>query len=206
MCKTSMASGLLVSLLIGAATASYAADGRAGAWHQAAQGAPALKVCKKLVQQNPNSPIANNDLGWAYRQNGDQAMSEKYLREAIRLDGKMSQAHSNLSVVLADKGALDEALSEAQNALSIDPKNPIYKVVLGNALAKKGSRKEAIQQYREAVQLKPDYENALYNLGRVLADDGQVGDAKLALADALQLDPKDDRVVALLDKLSPQAK
>jgi tetratricopeptide (TPR) repeat protein len=204
MIRTIIATGL--TLCIGAAAPVNASEGRAGSWRQASQGAPSLKVCKKLVEKNPQSAIANNDLGWAYRQNGDNLQAEKYLRVAIKLDPQMAQGHSNLSVVLADKGEVEEAQKEAAQAVAIDSSNPIYKVVLGSALAKKGDRKMAIEQYRQAIKLKPDYENALYNLGRVLNDDGQVHEAKFVLSDALNLDPKDDRVVELLDKLTKEGR
>jgi Flp pilus assembly protein TadD len=185
-----------------AASAGGGKDGRAGSWRNSAQGAPEIKTCLKLVEKNPQDAVANNDLGWAYRQNGDLAKAEKYLREAVKLNPQMAQAHSNLSVVLLDGGNAADAQKEAAQATTIDASNPIYRVVLGNALAKAGDRKAAIEQYRTAIKLKPDYENALYNLGRVLNDDGQRNDAKMELSQALLYDPKDDRVVKLLDELS----
>ena len=188
-----------------AASASGDKDGRAGSWRNSTQGAPDLKACLKIVEKKPQDAVANNDLGWAYRQNGDLAKAEKYLREAVKLNPKLAQAHSNLSVVLLDGGNAAEAQKEAAQATAIDANSPIYRVVLGNALAKAGDRKAAIEQYRTAVKLKPDYENALYNLGRVLNDDGQRNDAKLELSEALLYDPKDDRVVKLLDELSGDA-
>lgn len=191
-----------IAIALGTAGGAFASEGRDGRWHSATQGAPSLKVCKKLVASNPQSAIANNDLGWAYRQNGNLAEAEKYLRAALKLDATIAAAHSNLSVVLLDKNAVPEAKAEAQAAVQLDGNNPIYRVVYGNALAKLDDRKGAIEQYRQAVKLKPDYENALYNLGRTLAQDGQVHEAKFVLADALKLDPKDDRVVVALDEIT----
>lgn len=199
--KTTMC--LFIGLLLSSTVAVGAKDeGRSGSWKSSTQGAPSLKVAKKLVEKNPKDAIANNDLGWAYRQNGDAAQAETYLREAVKLNPKMGQAHSNLSVVLFDANKLDEAQTEAAQAVAIDPNNAIYKVVLGNALAKKGDRKAALEQYRSAVQLRPDYENAQYNLGRVLLDDGQANEGKLVLVDALKLDPNDERVLKLLDQFA----
>jgi protein O-GlcNAc transferase len=141
-------------------------------------------------------------LGWAHRQNGNAVEAEKYLRKAIELNPKLAEAHSNLSVVLADAGKGEEAKTEAAQAVAIAPENAIFRVVLGNALAKVGDRKAAIEQYQAAIKQKPDYENALYNLGRVLKEDGQISEAKLALSDALKYDPKDDRVLMLLDDMT----
>lgn len=192
-----------LSILNGIAQAAPdTAGGRAGSWRTATQGSPSLKIARKAVEKNPQDAVANNDLGWAYRQHGDLTQAEAYLRQAIKIDAKLAQAHSNLSVVLLDQNKADEAKTEAAQAVAIDSQNPIYRAVLGNALAKAGDRKEAIEQYRTAIKLKPDYENALYNLGRVLKEDGQVNEAKLVLADALKYDAKDDRVLLLLDDMS----
>ena len=175
--------------------------GRAGNWRSGVQGAPSLEAAQKKAKENPNDAEAQNDLGWAMRQNGDVKGAEEHLRESIRLNGALPYSHSNLSVVLLDTGRAAEALAEAKRAVELDAKAPIYHVVLGNSLSANADRKGAIDQYREAIRLRPDYENALYNLGRVLNEDGQTNDAKLALSQALELDPKDDRVLKLLDQI-----
>jgi Flp pilus assembly protein TadD len=199
MAMVSLAVSLLSSLPV---SASPDGAGRAGFWKNAAQGSPSLKVCEKAVEKNPQDAIANNDLGWAYRQSGNADKAQQYLRAAIKLNAKLSQAHSNLSVVLLDQGKTDEAISEAREAVAIDANNAIFHVVLGNALEKKNDTKGAIEEYRTAVKLKADYENALYHLGQALLTNGDKTEAKAVLSQALGLDAKDDRVVALLDKLT----
>ncbi len=176
--------------------------GRQGAWHNAAQGSPSLADCERKVKASPQDASANNDLGWAYRQHGDLAQAEHYLRAAIKLKPDLPQAHSNLSVVLFDRGAFAEATAEARKAVDLDGKNPVYRVVLGNALSSGGNLKAAIQEYRTAVELKSDYENALYNLGRTLAQNGQTSEAKIILSQALRYDATDSRVLELLDHLA----
>ncbi len=206
--KKFVAAGIVCALSIMNGIAQAApknADGRAGSWRSAAQGAPSLKAAKSAVEKHPQDAIANNDLGWAYRQNGDLVQAETCLRVAIKADPKLGEAHSNLSVVLVDLKKFDEAKTEAAQAVTLDGNNPIYRAVLGNALSKAGDRKEAIEQYRTAIKLKPDYENAHYNLGRVLKEDGQINEAKLVLVDALKLDAKDDRVLTLLDDMTGDA-
>lgn len=179
-------------------------EGRSSSWRKADQGAPSLAKAQAAVEKNPQDASANNDLGWAYRQNNDPDKAEQYLREAIKLKADMPQAHSNLSVVLYDKGNFAEATNEATRAVELDGASPIYHVVLGNALSKSGQLKAAIEQYQAAIKLKPDYENALYNLGRVQLEAGNANDAKFTLSEALKYDPNDDRVLKLLEKIMPQ--
>lgn len=191
-------------LLVTAAPSALSApsEGREGWWKQATQGAPSIKTCQRAVAKNPQDPIANNDLGWAYRQNGNDAQAEQYLRTALKLNPKLAQGHSNLSVVLLDQNHIDDSIAEAKQAVSIDANNPVYHVVLGNALQKKGDSKAAIEEYRAATKIRPDYENAFYHLGQALLESGDKTEAKAVLSQALGLDAHDDRVVALLDKLT----
>lgn len=192
----------ILCLFLGCAGAAQADDsGRAGFWTKGTQGAPDLKSAQARVTKNPKDADALNDLGFALRQNSNLADAEKYLKQAIEAKPNMSQAHCNLSVVYYDLGKIEQALLEAREAVRLDAKQAIYRVVLGNALAKSSDLKGAAEEYKAAVQIKPDYENAHYNLGRVLNESGQTSEARFALARALELDPKDERVLLLLDKM-----
>jgi Flp pilus assembly protein TadD len=175
--------------------------GRAGNWKKAGQGAPALEACKKKAAEHPNDAEAQNDLGWALRQNGDLKTAEATLRTSIKLNDASPYPHSNLSVVLLDEDKPEDALVEARKAVSLNGKEPIFHAVLANALDANADKKGAIEEYRVALKLRPDYENAMYNLGRCLNEDGQLSEAKLTLSEALELDPNDDRVMKLLDKI-----
>ena len=176
-------------------------DGRAGNWTKGAQGAPSIEAAQKAVEKDPKSAIAHNDLGWAYRQNNKHKEAETELREALKLDPALSYAHSNLSVVLLDQGKVGEAVEEGKTATQLDAKQPIFRVVYGNALVTVPDNKAAIEQYKAAISLRPDYENAYFNLGRAYLADGQTTEAKVAFSQALELDKDDERVLKQLDQL-----
>jgi Flp pilus assembly protein TadD len=205
--RSALRAGLVLSLAASITpilcSPSFAKDkeGRAGSWKNGAQGAPDLAACKKRVQEHPDDAEAQNDLGWALRQNSDLKAAEVSLRESIKLNPNLGYSHSNLSVVLLDGKQNAEDLTEAQKAVALDGKQAIYHSVLGNALSANGDAKGAINEYKTAISIRPDYENAMYNLGRVLDQDGQSTEAKAVLSQALALDPGDDRVVKLLDQL-----
>jgi len=176
-------------------------SGRAGSWRHGTQGSPSVEACRKKVAAEPNNADAQNDLGWALRQNGDLKGAEAALRQSIKLNDSSPYPHSNLSVVLMDQNHPDQALAEARKAVSLKSDEPIFHVVLGNALSATDDRKAAIEEYKAALKQRPDYENAMYNLGRCLNDDGQITEAKLTLSQALDLDPNDERVLKILDKI-----
>jgi tetratricopeptide (TPR) repeat protein len=184
-----------------AAAEENSQTGRAGNWRKGAQGAPDLEKSKARAKAEPDNAEAQNDYGWALRQNGDTEKAEVYLEKAKKLNPALAYVHSNLSVVLLDKGKASDSLNEAKEAVKDDGNQPIYRVVYGNALLASNKTKEAIEQYQEATKLKPDYENAFYNLGRAFNQDGERMKALAALSTALQLDKDDDRVVKLMDDL-----
>lgn len=90
------------------------AEGRAGSWRHGTQGSPSLSACKKKVEANPKDANAQNDLGWALRQNGDLQGAEESLRESIKLNPASPYPHSNLSVVLLDTKRAADSLAEAK--------------------------------------------------------------------------------------------
>jgi Flp pilus assembly protein TadD len=176
-------------------------DGRSGMWRSSGQGAPSVEACRKRAAAHPQDADAQNDLGWALRQAGDLKGAEQALSAALKLAPGMPQAHSNLSVVALDEHNNAQAVSEGKEAVSLDGKQPIFHVVLGNALSASGDRASAIKEYQEALKLRPDYENAMYHLGETLYAEGQTGEAKKQLSFALGLDPQDERALQLLDKI-----
>lgn len=204
MSKALVSLAVIVLSVGGAASTSAkesSQEGRAGNWKTSGQGAPAVESCRKRVSEHPQDAEAQSDLGWALRQNGDLKGAEASLRESVKLNGDLAYSRSNLSVVLLDQGQKEEALTQAQKAVTLDAKQPIYHVVLGNAMSANGDAKNAIGEYKTAIAFRPDYENAYYHLGQVLDTDGQQTEAKVVLSQALNLDPGDDRVIKLLDQL-----
>ena len=76
------------------------------------------------------------------------------------------EAHSNLGMVLFQKGQVDEAIAQFQKALEINPNSRRTHYNLGNALFQKGQLDEAIAQYQKALEINPNYfAEAHYNLG-----------------------------------------
>jgi len=115
--------------------------------------------------------------------------SERLWRHALAVEEDSSFAHNNLGLVLAKRGAFEEAIKEFRRAVEIDPAFVEAYTNLGNFLAQRGARNEAIVHLRRALQIDPAFANAHNTLGNVLADTGALNEAIEHFHKALQIDP-----------------
>ena len=137
----------------------------------------------------------------AWKQTSFWRDSETLWTHALAVTRGNDVAHTNLGMLLMDRGQLDDALSHFQTALEIrsgSGVHPHYDLSLalihgdvGNALARKGRLDEAITHLRKAVELQPDYADAHYNLGTALFQKGQIDEAIGEWQTTLSIRPND---------------
>jgi len=127
-----------------------------------------------------------------YRQLSYWQDSISLYRHAIQVTdgatGGSTFIHANLGLALYDKGDLDGAIQEYEEALSIYPNYANALNNLGLALYGKGDIDGAIQSYEEALLVNPNHVNAHNNLGIALADTGNMEKAIQEYQKALSID------------------
>jgi tetratricopeptide (TPR) repeat protein len=94
-----------------------------------------------------------------------------------------------LGNALGQKGNLDEAITQFQQALEIKPDYTDAQYNLGIVLLCKGRVDEAITQFQQVLQMTPDFAEACNNLGNALLQKGRVDEAITYLLKALQIKP-----------------
>jgi protein O-mannosyl-transferase len=94
--------------------------------------------------------------------------------------------HYDLGLYFAGKGKLNEAITQYQDALQIEPDNVDALNNLGIALFDSGHVNDAVARYQKALQIKPDYAPAHYNLGKALLQLGKLDEAIAHFQSALQ--------------------
>src|SRR5574340_1100007 len=100
--------------------------------------------------------------------------------------------HNRVGMALANKGALDGAIRQFQQALNLDPNDATAHDNLGVAPEHKGDVDGAIHQFYQALSLNPDDGKAHYDIGLVLLRyKGDVDGAIRQFRRSLNLNPDD---------------
>jgi len=124
-----------------------------------------------------------------WRQSGTYVDAETLWRTTLARNPGSWMAHNGLGMLLVQKGEVDEAIVQFQQAIRTGADNPEARDNLGNALFQKGRRDQAIIQYRWAVESDPGSALAHSNLGNALLYQGQVGQAMVHYRAAVKLEP-----------------
>lgn len=120
------------------------------------------------------------------------------LKQVLREDSKILDAHLNLGVDYAQSGRFAESVAPFRRVLEIDPRNVIARVNLGLSYANLGRMAEAAGEFTRTVELDPRNAEAWMHLGRIRQLDGQTDAAVEAYRKALDLDPGLGRAHAYL--------
>jgi tetratricopeptide (TPR) repeat protein len=126
--------------------------------------------------------------------------SDTLWNHALAVTRENDVAHNNLGFLFLNRGELDKATSEFQEALEIRLNNDeshyglgaaLIQNNLGNVLARQQLYDAAVEHLQEAVKLRPDYADAYFNLGSVLFRKGQIDQAITQWRKALTIRPND---------------
>jgi tetratricopeptide (TPR) repeat protein len=140
-----------------------------------------------LLDGNPNSWLAHNNLGLALSEQGKTREAFDHYQAAVRLKPNFALAHRNLGAIHADAGRHAEAIAEFRKALESEPKDPQSLHGLALALINTGHPDEAIECLHRALELRPDYAEAHNKLGIALAIEGEVDSAIKEFQRALEI-------------------
>jgi tetratricopeptide (TPR) repeat protein len=98
-------------------------------------------------------------------------------------------AHNNLGFALLQKGNVNEAIRQCQEAVQINPNDAMAHLNLGDALLQKGKVDEAIAHYLKALEISPTLAKACYDLGIAFSQKGNMNEAIIYCQKALAINP-----------------
>jgi len=120
---------------------------------------------------------------WAYES------EETLWTDTLAKNPNCETGYNNLGLVLFQKGQVDEAIVDYQEALEIAPNAAKAHNNLGNALLHKGQVDVAITHLHKALEIIPNFAEAHSNLGNALLIKGQMDEAITHFQKALEITP-----------------
>ena len=144
---------------------------------------------QRILESDPNQPIALHLLGVVAHQTGKNDVAVDLITRAIAIDPDLAEAHSNLGTARRELGKLEEAVTSYHKARALKPDYADAHNNLGNALKDLGKPEEAVASYHKSLNLKPDLAEAHNNLGNALRDLGKPEEAISSYQKALNLKP-----------------
>jgi len=163
---------------------------------------------REIVRRRPPGSLdawelIQRGLSHFYGRSGpDQIEAINCFEKAASVDPEFALAHAQLALSLCvgvTSGFVDDHLkaihsahAEAEQALALDPNEPVGHYALGRAHILSGETEPAIAEMETAISINPNFASAYYGLG--YAHYYSAGDAELALPhfdNALRLSPRD---------------
>ncbi len=151
--------------------------------------ASALTIWSDVVEKLPTCATGQLYLGDAYYDSRRYPEAERYLRQSLALDPKLSDAWLALGMLQARQGHHREAETSYRNAITYNQQSVDAHMAYGNLLGAGGRLNDAANELRLAVELKPDDAEAHSGYGNALAGLNQLAAAEDQYESAIALNP-----------------
>jgi Flp pilus assembly protein TadD len=150
----------------------------------------ALHSFERAHQLQPSNATAARGYALLLEQVDQIEQARAVYEDLLKSDPENAAALNNLSYIEAEQGVdLNQALSYAQHALQLSPKDPNISDTLGLIYIRKKLTSQAVQVLQELVVRVPDNPSFHLHLGMALYDAGKKNLAKSELEKALRHKP-----------------
>lgn len=157
-------------------------------WNQSHEYTDALTLYRSILQKNPSSWLAHDNLGALLRPTAPEESLE-HLTEAVRIKPGSDVGHYNLANLFQQTGRFDEAIREYNETIRLSPHMALAHYNLGSTLLQMGRLAEAETAFNDAVRIDPNLALAHSGLCRTLQAIGRAEDARRNCETAITLQP-----------------
>lgn len=160
-------------------------------WWQSEMYADAETLWRTTIVRNPDSWLAQLNLGKMLLDDGDLEVAITRFQKAAEIDPGSAKAHDNLGIALARNGQVDQAIAEYQKAIALEPNMAKPHEALGLAFLRKKEADEAIDQFQKALAIQPHLAGGENSLGIAYAEKGESMTALDHFQKAVEDNPND---------------
>jgi|GEM_PF-405619 len=161
----------------------------------------AEELYRELLQENPDSVRARNNLGIILDEKGDHKGAVAELQVAQQLEPRNAEVQGNLGAALGAMGRYPEAEDALRAAHRLDPSNLEIRANLGILFFRKGLYEQAEAELEAVCVKDPGNGAALFYRGEALNRLGRVDEAIEVLSRSVELFPGNPRAYHTLGVL-----
>jgi tetratricopeptide (TPR) repeat protein len=160
----------------------------------------ALRLARQAVELEPQSPVPQVALSYAYQAAFDLEKALDSLKQAVRLAPEDALVHARLAELELSRGELERALKAARRAVALDPEIARTQTVLGFAYLTQIRTGQAKSAFERAITL--DSADPLPRLGLGLAKirESNLTEGVREIEIAASLDPNNSLIRSYLGK------
>jgi predicted O-linked N-acetylglucosamine transferase (SPINDLY family) len=149
----------------------------------------ALPLFEQKAAMEPQSALAQRELGYCHAQLGDLQTAIQYFTRAINLDPNEANYYNDLGLACYDLRMLSEAKGAFQQVLNLRPDSIVAYVHLGLLANLTGLPAIAVNMLRRAIEIDPTCGEAHNNLALFLRDQGRQEECRKHYVEAVRLKP-----------------
>ncbi len=150
----------------------------------------AVDYISRALDLVPDNPQSHNNIGLAYKDQGDAKRAAHHFRESIKLDGGNPDVYNNLGNVLRVLDKPDQAIQSYERALQIHHDFAECWSNLAAALNEAGRHERGLKAVARATQLNPGLAQAYNNRGDIYLAQARYEDALAEYRRATELSPR----------------
>jgi tetratricopeptide (TPR) repeat protein len=164
----------------------------------------AVALLEGAVRMHPSYADLQHQLGVALGIVGESLRAEGHLRRALEQNPRYAEAHLNLSILLSERGAYDEARLHLKsfNELTVQNNGQPPAAALDDLVRRHvdlaaryrayGMLEESEEQTRQALRLRPDYQDLRLQLAELLFERSHLQESAVLVDEILQQRPHYD--------------
>jgi len=153
----------------------------------------AIQAYNKLLEDNPDLYIVNQNLGNCYFQMEQYDKAAEYYKKILDGDPENTNAMILVGKAYANKGDDELALEWYKKIKFEELKDPTVLYNIGTRFYNMANYEEALKYYQRSVEIKEDFLDGIYQLGLTYLTLGKNDESIAQFENYLKIDPDSER-------------